>query len=341
MSHTDLVARYGAILRPNTELVAAGKAHIGVFFMHHGGYSTMCGHGTIALGKFLIDTHDLSIFPQRESLQFDAATGTVKLLLHSLCGVVEVTCPALDGGKRSDPSRQVSFLSVPVYSTALDLKINIPDSHRWPELGDRKSVSVDISYGGTFFALISASSLGFPSGLLPGTKAIEISGLSHATGLLKDLIMSTPDLKATVVHPEEDGLSFLSGIMVVDSGAGAKVEGTKGVETGMLFFGDQVVDRSPTGSGVAARIAVAQAKGILQIGDSWTYHSFVSNGYGGQGAFVGEVMEVVDVKGIGKGVVVRTRGQAWYTGSSTYVVDKGDKLGYSGFRFSDLTRATT
>src|SRR6187402_2556894 len=63
--HWDM---YGAVLRQQTELVASGEAHIGVLFMHNDGFSTMCGHATIALGRFLIDTHDLSVFPKRNEL---------------------------------------------------------------------------------------------------------------------------------------------------------------------------------------------------------------------------------------------------------------------------------
>ena len=90
--HADM---YGAILRSETELVATGDAHIGVLFMHNEGYSTACGHATIALGRFLLDTHDLSIFPKRNELKVDAATKTVQLNLHPPCGLVKVTVVSL------------------------------------------------------------------------------------------------------------------------------------------------------------------------------------------------------------------------------------------------------
>lgn len=47
---------YGAILRPNTVLVEAGMTEMGVLFCHNSGYSTMCGHASLALGRFLVDT---------------------------------------------------------------------------------------------------------------------------------------------------------------------------------------------------------------------------------------------------------------------------------------------
>src|SRR5262245_1524688 len=54
--HFDM---YGAVLRKETELTQSGEADIGVFFLTNDGYSTMCGHATIALGRLLVDTHDL------------------------------------------------------------------------------------------------------------------------------------------------------------------------------------------------------------------------------------------------------------------------------------------
>jgi trans-L-3-hydroxyproline dehydratase len=82
---------YGAVLRQQTELTESGEADIGVLFMTNEGYSTMCGHATIALGRFLVETHDLTVFPRRESLQLDAETQTVALRLHAPSGMVNVT----------------------------------------------------------------------------------------------------------------------------------------------------------------------------------------------------------------------------------------------------------
>ncbi len=46
---------YGALLVNETELTVKGEADIGVLFMHTQGWSTMCGHATIGLGRFLVD----------------------------------------------------------------------------------------------------------------------------------------------------------------------------------------------------------------------------------------------------------------------------------------------
>lgn len=296
----------------------------------------MCGHATVALGRFLIDTHDLTVFPRRDSLIFDPESWTTKLLLHAPCGIVDVTVPVLGPGGGSDPSRPVSFLSVPSFATALDLEVFIAASDRWPELNGRRTVNVDIAYGGAFYALISTSELGFTSGLRPGTPVLDIDAMSRATAALKKAIMRSRVLKEKVVHPIHEDLSYLYSVMIVDDGLGMKVQGTKGVETGLCFFADQQVDRSPTGSCVAARIAAAYARDTLEKGDAWTYHSLVSNAFAGEGGFVGRVEALIPVSGVGEAVVVRTEGKAWYTGASTFTVEKDDKLGDLGFNLHEI-----
>lgn len=150
--HNDM---YGAILCRSTELVDRGDAHMGVLFMTTEGYSTMCGHATIALGRFLVDIHDKNIFPHRDELRYDPETQTTKLLLHAPCGLLEVTAPTSPGGHKADASRNVSFLSVPSFAPGLGVQIAVPADLRWPQLGSRTYVTGDISYGGAFFIIIS------------------------------------------------------------------------------------------------------------------------------------------------------------------------------------------
>jgi trans-L-3-hydroxyproline dehydratase len=129
--------------------------------------------------------------------------------------------------------------------------------------------------------------------------------------------------------------------MVVDDKLGATTPGSAGAETGLCFFADQQVDRSPTGGGVAARAALAYAKGVREKGVSWTYHSLVSNGFDGRGAMVGTVVEEVDVPGgegaAKRGVRVKVEGQAYYTGTYTFIVEDLDSIGERGFAFDKLS----
>ncbi|KAJ6512670.1 proline racemase [Mycena sanguinolenta] len=302
--HTEM---YGAILIAETELTRQGEADIGVLFCHNEGYSTMCGHATIALGRFLVDTHDLTIFPRRNMLPHDEATGLTTLRLHAPCGVVHVSVHTDDG--HSDATRPVSFLGVPSFVTARELEVEIPSPEQWKRLRDaqRSHVKVDISYGGAFYALVSAAELGFPDGLRGDPRTL--AEFDVATAALKRVLYSRKELYR---HPSEPDLEFLYGVMVV--------ERTPKGETGLCFFADQQIDRSPCGSCVMARVALAVDQGRLQMGEACDYESIVSLLNDGNG-FRGTAVETVS-----EGVIVKVEGRAFYTGAASFVLEETDMV---------------
>ncbi|KAL0934413.1 proline racemase [Colletotrichum truncatum] len=331
--HQDM---YGAVLRPHTELVDSGEAHMGALFLTHEGYGMMCGHATMALSRFLVDCTDETIFPRRKQLAFDELKQEVELRLHAPVGLVSVRVPALKvaGVWRSDTSRPITFLSIPTFATAVNLAFYIPEPLRWPELGDRENVTVDVSYGGAFYIIVSASALGFS----PSLSKPNLAALSKAAEKLKKAFNSTPLLRTRLTVPHDDRLQSIYGVMVTDAESGESVPaapGCKGAETGLYFFSDQQIDRSPTGSLVQARVVVAVAKGERQLGESWTYHSLVSTAQGGyKSAFVGTPVERIDY-GKREGIRVEVSGRAYYIGSSTFVAEEEDDVG-RGFSFQSL-----
>jgi trans-L-3-hydroxyproline dehydratase len=329
--HRDM---YGAILRQNTELTTTGEAHIGVLFTTNEGYSTMCGHATIALGRFLVDVHDATIFPRRDELEFDPKTQTVQLRLHAPCGLVQVTIPTNPDGSRADGSRPVSFLCVPSFAVGTSIDVHILDPFKWPELESRKSVVVDLSYGGAFYCTVAASQLGFPNGFANANE--PLGAMDNASRLLKAAINFDPDLKRLIQHSQHDDLSFLYSVIIIDD-SGTHHSEDSPEETGLCFFGDQQIDRSPTGSGVAARVALAYAKGERKMGQRWSYHSLVSRAF--SGAFVGEPVEEIKLPNrFGEDInatIVKVEGFAYYTGFNTFVVEDDDPLSV-GFLFDKL-----
>ncbi|RDH26959.1 proline racemase [Aspergillus welwitschiae] len=322
---------YGAIVIPETELVHSDEAHIGVLFIHNGGFSTMCGHATIALGRFLVDTHDLSVFPKRKDLVFDPISKKVAVNIHAPCGLVRVSVPTTDDGQKSDPFRSVSFLSTPAYAAGIDLNIKIPAEIRWPELGDKASINLDIAYGGAFYALVDVSELGFKKGL----GSVDLISVAHAVGKLKPYLSNHPAVVDALRIVEDKRLSFLYSVMVVDGAGGSRPSNVNGAETGLCFFADSQVDRSPTGSCVTARMALAHAKGIRPLAQRWAYNSIVSN-YFNEGAFVATIVDqnvVVHTYdgSVQPAVVVCVEGVAYYTGSSSFIAEKSDVIGDAGF----------
>lgn len=333
--HYDM---YGAILRPETDLVNARKADMGVLFMHNDGFSTMCGHATLALGRFLVDTFDETIFPRRCQLRFDISSAVTHLSLHIPCGIVEVSVPTLPSGS-SDPSRPVSFVSVPSFATGIAIRIPLPEKFRWPELRGRTDVTVDFAYGGAFYCIIGAEELGFTKGLAE----IHLQEMDHATKLLKEAITSNPNLSYAVQDIETGDQGFLSGVMITDTRLG-QVHAAKDSaawraqqfasteETGLCFFANQQVDRSPTGGCVAARVALAHAKGVLEVGERKVYNSLITRSYPGLAGFVGSVYETLTT-----GYVrVKVEGYGYYTAYHSFVVEKEDGLGVDGFSLQNI-----
>ncbi|EXJ60615.1 hypothetical protein A1O7_04768 [Cladophialophora yegresii CBS 114405] len=329
--HYDM---YGAVLRPDTELTQLGQAHMGVLFMTNNDYSTMCGHATIALGRFLLDTHDLNTFPRRNDIIWDRESLIADLNIHAPCGLLRLRVPVSPDGRASDPSKPVSFVSVPSFATGLQVPISI--GHPWPQLEQKDvpeaSVLVDFAYGGAFYAIVDASSLGFMGHL----QDVDMQELSKATERLLLSIREQPKLTSYYQHPEEPDLSFLYGVIVTDS---VLREGSpvSSAELGVCFFADQQVDRSPTGSGVAAREALAYCKGERGTGSTWSYHSLVSNRDLAP-PFVGTIESAGgSPKQVKTAPVhVRVSGQAFYSGFSTFSVEQEDPLGDTGFVFTKL-----
>ena len=107
------------------------EADLAVLFMHNEGYSTMCGHATIALARWAV-----------ESGRVKRCEPETIVRLQCPCGLVTARVAA-DG--------TVRFESVPDFAYALD---RIAPTRTWGPVG------VDIAYGGAFYAFLSADSIG-------------------------------------------------------------------------------------------------------------------------------------------------------------------------------------
>ncbi|RSL54365.1 hypothetical protein CEP54_009927 [Fusarium duplospermum] len=335
--HADM---FGAVLRPHTESTASGEAHMGVFYIHRAGYSKMCSHATLAVSRALIDIHDPEIFPQRHLVKNDAITQTSTIILHTLGGLVKATVPTTADGQRSDPSRPVTFVAVPSFAIATDLNVVIPPGYRWPELGNRTSVNASLAYCSAFSCQTQLHELGFPPQTLQGG-TVPLQDLKYAVSQLKK-VLGEPKYQKYFTNPSTGESSSCFGVLIADKGLGQRSKGSEGVETGLYIFGDGVLDRSPTGSVSAARNAVAFAKGELGPGQSWTYHSLLSNTLKRKEGFTatvirGEGRREIEEGGFAAGpVVVEVQGSAYYTGFHTFVVEDEDPLGSGGFTYGDL-----
>ncbi|XP_021084466.1 trans-3-hydroxy-L-proline dehydratase isoform X1 [Mesocricetus auratus] len=233
--HRDM---YGAIL-VRSELP---DAHLGVLFLHNEGYSSMCGHAVLALGRFALD---FGLVPAPPDAPPDGAR-EAQVNIHCPCGLVAAFV-ACEGGRSCGPVR---FHSVPAFVLAADLTVDVPGHGK---------VVVDIAYGGAFYAFVSAEKL----------------GLDVCSAKTRDLVVAASSVTEAVKaqfkinHPESEDLGFLYGTILTDGKDAYSEEPT----TNICVFADEQVDRSPTGSGVTARIALQYHKGLLQLNQTRTFKS--------------------------------------------------------------------
>ncbi|XP_076978593.1 trans-3-hydroxy-L-proline dehydratase isoform X1 [Tamandua tetradactyla] len=276
--HRDM---YGAVLVPS-ELP---EAHLGVLFLHNQGYSSMCGHAVLALGRFALDFGLVPAPP--------AWVGEVRVNIHCPCGLVAafVEC---EGGRSRGPVR---FHSVPAFALVTDLMVDVHGHGK---------VVVDIAYGGAFYAFVSAEKFGLN---VCSAKTRELVDVASAV---------TEAVKAQfkIVHPDSEDLAFLYGTILTDGKDAYSDEPT----TNICVFADAQLDRSPTGSGVTARIALQYHKGLLELNQSRAFKSGATGS-----VFTGKAVREAKC-GDYKAVIVEVSGQAYYTGTASFIVEDDDPL---------------
>ncbi|MSO48289.1 MAG: proline racemase [Acidobacteria bacterium] len=166
--HADM---YGALL---TEPERA-DSDVGVLFMHNEGYSTMCGHGIVAVTTIVFERALVTHADGRRTLVFDAPAGEIRARAH------------MEGSRVA----QVSFVNVPSFVLAAGLMVRV---------GGR-DIRVDVAFGGAFYAVVDAESVG-------------LAVVRERLGDLKTLGMAIArevERVITVVHPLEPGLTGVYG----------------------------------------------------------------------------------------------------------------------------------
>jgi trans-L-3-hydroxyproline dehydratase len=258
--HADM---YGALLvEPDHP-----EADLAVLFMHNEGWSTMCGHATIALGRWAKETGRITS---------DA------LRLQCPCGLVRVTVGA-DG---------VRFESVPSFAYRLDAVVS---TREWGP------VTLDIGYGGAFYAVLPAETIGLD------VRSTPARVLAEAGAALTEAAAAAIPL----THPDADDLGFLYGTILTD--------GDDAESRNVCVFAGRQVDRSPTGSGVSARIALQVARRRAALGETRTFTSFTGE------AFTGRALAEARV-GPHRAVTVEVGGRAYFTGEAAFVFEEADPL---------------
>lgn len=235
--HTDM---YGALL---TEPVSPG-AHAGVLFMHNEGYSSMCGHGVIAVATIALER---GLFVDRDGAEIvlDTPAGTVYARAR-----VE---------RRGDVTRvdSVAFTNVPSFVYHAGYPVT---------LGARE-LRVDIAFGGAFYAIVDMESTGV---------ALEVQRLPDLRRIATD-IKEAIESALTIAHPADPGLAGLYGVIFTGPPNDPEAH-----LRNLTVFADAEVDRSPCGTGTSAVMAVLDAMGLLPQDRPFVHESVIGTLFRGR-----------------------------------------------------------
>jgi trans-L-3-hydroxyproline dehydratase len=286
--HADM---YGAIL---TEPVLPGS-HAGVLFMHNEGYSTMCGHGIIAVTTIALERSLIMPGPAAPDLEaavvYDSPAGTIRARAR------RTGRPGEAGGAGRVES--VSFVNVPSFVLHGGLTVKVAS----------RQIRADVAFGGAFYAIVDSEAVGLP------IDAAHLPELRRAGMEIKDAIESVHE----IVHPLEPGLKGIYGTIFTGPPSGERAD-----LRNVTIFADAEVDRSPCGTGTAAVMAVVDAMGLLSGDRPFVHESLIGT------TFTGRISARTAVGDL-EAIVPEIEGSAWITGEHTFLVDEDDPL-KEGFR---------
>jgi trans-L-3-hydroxyproline dehydratase len=233
--HADM---YGCIVLPPV----TREAHLSVLFTHNEGYSTMCGHGIIAVATVLVECGLVEAAEPHAEIGIDTPAGFV-------LARVQV---------RAGRAIGVAFVNVPSFAAALDAQVDV---------GGVGHVRYDLAYGGAFYAYVKAEDFGLR--LVPE----EASQLIELGRAIKNAVQS----RAAPNHPDHPDLGFVYGTIFVGA---AHDPGNH--SRNVCVFADGEVDRSPTGTGVSGRLAIHAARGEVGLHEEVIVESIVGSRFTGR-----------------------------------------------------------
>lgn len=270
---------YGAII---TE-PCSDNALFGLLFMHNEGYSSMCGHAIIASVSMLIETGTIAMPEPEQSINIDTPAGLISAY----------AC------YDQQQKLSVSFVNVPAFIEALAQTITVAD------IG---LVNYDIAFGGAYYAFVDADQLGISC-----SKDNTAQLIDYGRKIKLAIIASANLNNHSISHPGASDLSFLYGVIFHSRETELATAHSKHV----CIFADGELDRSPTGTGVSARVALLKNKEGLGLAQPIIIESIVG---GKMTVEITEYCQYYDKSA----VIAKVSGQAYITGIHEFVLTPGD-----------------
>ena len=253
------------------------SCNVGVIIMEPTEYVPMSGSNLICTVTVILETGIVPLEEPETIVMVDTPAGPVKAVAEC----------------RDGRCRSVEFQNVPSFVDRLDAAIEVPG------LG---TVAVDVAYGGMFYAIVDATKLGFA---VDASEARELAAVGERIRL-------AARKQLEVVHPENPGIRAVSIVQL-----NRPFEGVGKVTRNTCIVAPGRSDRSPTGTGTCAAMAVLHARGQMAAGDAMIHESIIGS------QFQGRIVSTTSVEGR-PAIIPAIRGRAWITGFSTYLLDPDD-----------------
>jgi trans-L-3-hydroxyproline dehydratase len=286
--HGDM---YGGFITPPND----SGAHFGVLFWHKDGFSTACGHGTIALGYWAVKKGIVKV-PEKD--------GTVDVIIDVPSGRVKASVMV-----KNEKPIFVDFVNVPSYQLSRPIAIPIPSYGI--------DAVVQLSYGGAIYALVKADQ--FELLVVPANvqKFVDL-GREIKASLFEagsNLPVQYDDIYGVIFFEDESKDSDIAHRIIR--------------ERNITVFADGQVDRSPCGSGTCARLAIHFANDKMTAG----YGRLINRSIIGT-VFEGSIMSQEEDNIVGKTTCTPVvKGKANLIGRMKFFIDPDDPV-YPGFLLS-------
>lgn len=257
------------------------NADFGVIFLNNTGYSPHCGHGVIALATAAVELGWVERISPETRVGIDAPCGFIEAFVEW-------------DGKRTGTVR---FVNVPSFIFKRDVTIVTPTFGK---------VTGDIAYGGATYFYVD----GRPHDIaICETDVQKVMQFGYE-------IKTAVNEAMPVIHPEIPEFNDVYGVMVYGA---PRHEGS--TQANCCVYADRAIDRSPTGSGTAGRVAQLYLRGELSASETLVNESIIGT------IFKGHVLSETKV-GEFDAVIPEISGNAYICGFANWIINDEDPLTY-------------
>jgi trans-L-3-hydroxyproline dehydratase len=265
------------------------QAQMGFIIMEPEDTPPMSGSNCICVATVLLDT---GIIAMQEP--------ETHLILEAPAGLIEIVAECRNGKAES-----ITLTNVPAFAQHIGAELDLPGHGK---------VKVDTAFGGDSFVMADASDFGLS--ITPqNAHLIAALGRRLVKAANEQLPFHHPDL------PEWRHYSFCFLREALERVDGALTS------RNACVINPGKLDRSPTGTGCSALMAVLHARGLMKVGDSYIGRSVIDSRFIGK--IAGETMV-----GSHKAIIPQITGRAWISGQTTLLLDPADPWP-EGYKVSD------